>query len=127
MASRAYFARRVCTPGSACANLQDVAGLLRLNDADACAKTRHLATQKLALIEQKISELATMRAALADLVGRCDRKLKRSARPIIEILQWDSRVDPSANELSRHPNPGRESVFAASPAIAARQRVRMKK
>ena len=75
--------------------LENVAGLLHLNDTDACAKTRDLAARKLALIEQKISELANMRDALSKLVGQCDRKVKRGACPIIEILQWESGVDPS--------------------------------
>jgi len=67
--------------------LEDVAGLLQLNDTEACAKkTRALAARKLALIEKKISELVTMRDALAKLVDQCDRKLKRGACPIIESL-----------------------------------------
>jgi MerR family transcriptional regulator, mercuric resistance operon regulatory protein len=70
--------------------LEDVAGLLQLNDPSACAKTRDLAARKLALIERKISELANMRDALSKLVGRCDRKLWSGVCPIIEILQWDS-------------------------------------
>jgi MerR family mercuric resistance operon transcriptional regulator len=74
--------------------LGDVTGLLHLNDTDACAKTRDLAAQKLALIEQKLSELATMRDALAKLVGQCDRKLKRAACPIIEILFGSGGVQP---------------------------------
>ena len=45
--------------------LEDVAGLLQLNDTEACAKNRALAARKLALIEKKISELVTMRDALA--------------------------------------------------------------
>jgi MerR family transcriptional regulator, mercuric resistance operon regulatory protein len=77
--------------------LEDAAGLLQLNGTNVFAKTRELAAGKLALIEQKLSELAHIRDSLAKLVGRCDRNLKRSACPLIEILQWDSRVDPSAN------------------------------
>ena len=80
--------------------LGDVTGLLHLNDTDACAKTRDLAAKKLALIEQKLSELATMRDALAKLVAQCDRKLKRAACPIIEILETDTPIDPSANRHS---------------------------
>jgi len=91
--------------------LEDVAGLLQLNDTDACAKTRHLAARKLTLIEERIAELATMRDALAKLVGQCDRKLKRSVCPIIEILQWDSRVDPFANASSHHRNPSRKAAL----------------
>jgi MerR family mercuric resistance operon transcriptional regulator len=69
--------------------LENVAGLLHLNDTDACAKTRALAARTLALIEQKISELANLRDTLSKLVSQCDRKLKRGACPILEILQSD--------------------------------------
>ena len=61
--------------------LEDVAGLLQLNDTEACAKNRALAARKLVLIEKKISELVTMRDALAKLVDQCDRKLKRGRMP----------------------------------------------
>jgi MerR family mercuric resistance operon transcriptional regulator len=67
--------------------LEDVAGLLQLSDSDACTKTRCLAARKLSLIEQKMAELVTMRDALAELLGQCDRKLMRGACPIIEILR----------------------------------------
>jgi hypothetical protein len=123
MVKRIRFIKRAQALGF---TLRDVAGLLHLNDTDACAKTRHLAAQKLALIEQKISELATMRAALADLVGQCDRKLKRSACPIIEILQWDSQIDLPAKRLAHHHNPTRKTGFAPSPGIASSQLRRMK-
>ena len=86
-----------------------MAGLLQLNDSDACTKTRHLAARKLTLIEQKITELATMRDALAELVGQCDRKLKHGACPIIEILQLDSPVDPSSSGSSHRRNPSRNT------------------
>jgi hypothetical protein len=81
--------------------LEDVAGLLQLNDSDACTKTRHLATRKLTLIEQKIHELAAIRDALAELVDQCNRKRKRAVCPIIEILQTDSPVSPSARQTPR--------------------------
>ena len=81
--------------------LEDVAGLLQLNDSDACTKTRHLATRKLTLIEQKIHELAAIRDALAELVDQCNRKRKRGACPIIEILQADSPVGPTARQTPR--------------------------
>jgi MerR family transcriptional regulator, mercuric resistance operon regulatory protein len=66
MVKRICFIKRAQALGF---TLEDVAGLLQLNDTDACTKTRDLAARKLTLIEQKISELATMRDALANLVG----------------------------------------------------------
>jgi len=46
----------------------DVAGLLRLDNREACAITLELAAQKVALIEQKLAQLRTIRDALAKLV-----------------------------------------------------------
>ena len=116
MVKRIGFIKRAQTLGF---TLEDVAGLLQLNGTDACAKTRKLAAGKLALIEQKLSELANIRDSLAKLVGQCDRNLKRSACPIIEILQWDSRVDPSANGPSHHCNPSRKTGFALYDTLRA--------
>ena len=123
MVKRICFIKRAQALGF---TLEEVTGLLQLNDTDACAKTRDLAARKLALIEQKISELATMRGALANLVGQCDRKLKRAACPIIEILQWGPRVEPSPNGPRRHRNPSRKTGFAASPGIASKLLLRIK-
>ena len=94
MVKRIRFIKRAQALGF---TLEDVSGLLQLSNKNACAKTRELAARKLALIQEKLSELAIMRDALAKLVDQCDRKLKRGACPIIEILQWESGVDPSAN------------------------------
>ena len=98
MVKRIRFIKRAQSLGF---TLEDVAGLLQLNDSDACTKTRHLATRKLTLIEQKIHELAAIRDALAELVDQCDRKRKRGACPIIEILQTDSSVGPTARQTPR--------------------------
>jgi MerR family mercuric resistance operon transcriptional regulator len=67
--------------------LKDVGGLLQLGDQNACAKTRDLAARKLALIEEKLTELAAIRDALTELIDQCDRKFKRGACPIIEVLE----------------------------------------
>jgi len=123
MVNRVRFIKRAQTLGF---TLEDVAGLLQLSDSDACTKTRRLAARKLSLIEQKIAELMTMHDALAELVGRCDRKLKRGACPIIEILQWDSSVEPSANGSSHHRNPSRNTGFGLSLGTASRQLLRTK-
>jgi MerR family mercuric resistance operon transcriptional regulator len=97
MVKRIRFIKRAQALGF---TLEDVAGLLQLNDSDACTKTRDLAARKLALIEQKISELTNMRGALSKLVDQCDRKLERDACPIIEILQWDSEANPPGKRWS---------------------------
>ena len=101
--------------------LKNVAELLHLNDTDACAKTRDLAAQKLALIEQKISELGNMRDVLSKLVSQCDRKLKRGRCPIIEILQSDFGAHPSTNGPNHDHNPARKHPLPLSPVIASKQ------
>ena len=70
--------------------LKDVVGLVQLDEIDACAKTRTLAAQKLALIEQKLTQLGTIRGALMKLIRQCDKNLKSGACPIIEILERNS-------------------------------------
>jgi MerR family mercuric resistance operon transcriptional regulator len=68
--------------------LEEVTGLLRLDAAGACAETRELAVHKLALIEEKLSELGAMRQGLAALVAKCDKGGKRAC-PIIQMLVTD--------------------------------------
>ena len=67
MVKRIRFIKRAQALGF---TLKNVAGLLKLNDTDACAKTRVLTARKLTLIVQKISELVKMRDALSKLVGQ---------------------------------------------------------
>ena len=98
MVKRIRFIKRAQSLGF---TLEDVARLLRLNDSDACPKTRHLATRKLTLIEQNIHELGAIRDALAGLVDQCNRKRKRAVCPIIEILQTDSPVGPTVRQTPR--------------------------
>ena len=98
MVKRIRFIKRAQSLGF---TLEDVAGLLQLNDSDACTKTRCLAVRKLTLIEQNIRELAAIRDALAGLVDQCNRKRRRGACPIIEVLQTDSPVGPTARQTLR--------------------------
>ena len=68
--------------------LEEVAGLLRLDAASACADTRKLAMHKLVLIEEKLAELMAMREGLAALVSQCGKGGTRSC-PIIQMLVTD--------------------------------------
>ncbi|MBI3530396.1 MAG: MerR family DNA-binding protein [Betaproteobacteria bacterium] len=69
--------------------LAEVGGLLTLDEACACAQTRTLAARKVALIEQKIADLAAMRKVLARLVKQCDQGDGGAACPIIDVLATD--------------------------------------
>jgi len=57
-AERVRFIKRAQALGF---TLEEIAGLLRLDAASACAETRELAAHKLALIEEKLAELTAMR------------------------------------------------------------------
>lgn len=69
--------------------LEEIAELLRLEEARACAETRTLASHKMRLIDQKLTGLAAMREALASLVQQCDRKQPAKGCPIIQVLEQD--------------------------------------
>jgi len=69
--------------------LSEVGGLLTLDAVGACAETRALASRKLALIGQKIADLAAMRKALDGLVQQCDAGGGNTACPIIDVLAWE--------------------------------------
>ena len=68
--------------------LEEVAGILRIDAASACAETRELAARKLELIEEKLSQLTAMRKGLAALVSECDKGGTRPC-PIIQMLVTD--------------------------------------
>ena len=63
--------------------LKEVAVLMRLEEVRACAKTRSMAVRKMTLIDQKLTGLIAMRAALASLVQQCDAGLPTKGCPII--------------------------------------------
>ena len=66
--------------------LEEVKGLLRLEDGRNCARTRLLAEQKLTVIEQRLVTLARMRKLLKALIAECTRGKRRRSCPIITAL-----------------------------------------
>jgi MerR family mercuric resistance operon transcriptional regulator len=84
-ARRVRFVKRAQALGF---TLEEVAGLLKLESAHACADSRELAAHKLALIEQKVAELSAMQKGLAALVDECDKGRQREC-PIIQRLVTD--------------------------------------
>jgi MerR family mercuric resistance operon transcriptional regulator len=85
MAKRVRFIKRAQALGF---TLEEVAGLLRLDTASACAETRQFAAHKLSLIQEKLVELTAMREGLAALVAKCERGGNRPC-PIIQMLVTD--------------------------------------
>jgi MerR family transcriptional regulator, mercuric resistance operon regulatory protein len=67
-------------------SLDEVRTLLELSAGEHCAETRTFAEQKRRLVENKISDLRRIRAALDELIRAC--RLGRAGRgcPIIESL-----------------------------------------
>lgn len=66
--------------------LEEISGLLGLDEKKACLETRGMAAQKLALIEQKRSDLSKMKKALSRLVRACDAASADEPCPIIHLL-----------------------------------------
>ena len=69
--------------------LDEIAVLLTLEAACACADTQALAMRKLSLIERKMVDLAAMQQALGSLVKQCDAGDGRACCPIIDVLERD--------------------------------------
>ena len=83
---RVRFIKRAQTLGF---TLEEITGLLVLDERKACLETREIAAQKLTLIEQKISDLSQMKKALSGLVRACDASSAGEACPIIHLLIQD--------------------------------------
>lgn len=72
--------------------------------ACAYAETRALAARKLALIEQKMTDLAAMHQVLGGLVERCDAGDRGTDRPISDVLagritsSWVAQFSISSHE-----------------------------
>ena len=69
--------------------LDDVTGLLTLDETKACTETRGIAAHKLELIEEKIADLAKMKKALSRLIRACDASSSGAPCPIIHVLADD--------------------------------------
>lgn len=66
--------------------LDEVKGLLLLEDGQNCAETRLLAERKLALIEARIADLNRMRRMLNGLIAECAEGRRPRSCPIIATL-----------------------------------------
>lgn len=80
---RLRFIRRAQALGFA---LDEVATLLALDRAHACAPTRALAEHNRALLAHKIADLTALQAALGELIHECDTHPGATRCPIIETL-----------------------------------------
>lgn len=69
--------------------LDEIGELLALDATDDRERARHLAVQRLGQIDEKIAELQTARAALAQLAKSC-AKGKSGPCPIITAFDWQN-------------------------------------
>ena len=81
--ARLYFIKRAQQLGFA---LEEVKALLQLEDGQNCRETRLLAEKKLAIIEQRLADLAGMRRVLRRLIAECESGKRPRCCPIIASL-----------------------------------------
>ncbi len=82
-ARRIRFIKRAQTLGF---NLEDIAGLLKLDGPQTCSVTHDRALEKLHVVKEKIDALVAIRDALQQMVRQCGRKHQRGTCPIIQSL-----------------------------------------
>ncbi|OGA50321.1 MAG: MerR family transcriptional regulator [Betaproteobacteria bacterium RIFCSPLOWO2_12_FULL_63_13] len=70
-------------------SLDDVAVLLGLSDGKHCAETKALAETRLAVVEEKIADLAAIQEALKGLVAKCSKGSRSRGCPVIDALIED--------------------------------------
>jgi len=88
-ASRVRFIKRAQQLGF---TLDEVTGLLRLEDGQSCRETRMLAERKLAVIEVRIADLNRMRRLLKGLIAECVAGQRPRSCPIIATLSANSAI-----------------------------------
>lgn len=77
--------------------LEEIHGLLDLDELKACRETRSIAAHKLKMIEQKIADLSQIKKALSRLVRACDSSSAGAPCPIIHLL-GDHRTQTLCHE-----------------------------
>jgi MerR family mercuric resistance operon transcriptional regulator len=80
---RMHFIRRAQQLGF---TLEEVKGLLRLEDGQSCRETQLLAEQKLAVIERRLEDLTRMHRLLTGLIAECAEGKRPRSCPIIATL-----------------------------------------
>ena len=72
--------------------LEEVKGLLLLEDGQSCRETRELAERKLAVVEARIADLNRMRRLLKSLILECEEGKRPRSCPIMATLSGSARV-----------------------------------
>lgn len=79
---------------------------LRVGEESDCGDVRRMGEEKLADIEQKISDLKRFRSALLTLIDRCDGEGPTGSCPILEVLETKDlfeEVVPKSDSPPDHP------------------------
>lgn len=74
-------------------SLEEIIGLLALEQSRACAPTRDAAVRKLQLVDDRIADLTRIRSALEDVMQQCESGPGAVFCPIIESLAGEVRVE----------------------------------
>ena len=69
-------------------SLEEVIGLLALEQSNACSQTHDAAVRKLQLVEERITDLQRIRSTLKSLVQQCESGPAAVSCPIIESLTY---------------------------------------
>ncbi len=73
--------------------LEEVKGLLKLEDGQSCRETRLLAEHKLAIIQARIGDLNRMRRLLKNLIAECAEGRRPRSCPIIATLTGNTQAN----------------------------------
>ena len=71
-------------------SLEEIAGLLRLEDGTHCDEARTAAEEKLADVRTKLADLRRIEAVLGDLVDECCAATGNVSCPLIDAIQHPS-------------------------------------
>lgn len=92
---RVRFIKRAQTLGF---SLEEVNGLLALQQTNACKQTHDAAVLKLQLVEERIKDLNRIRTTLKKLVRQCETGPTTVSCPIIESLSHSLDIRSSPND-----------------------------
>ncbi len=67
-------------------SLDEIAGLLKLDDGTHCGEAAEIAAARLADVRARLADLTRIEAALSQLVDRCHREHERISCPLIDAL-----------------------------------------
>ncbi len=90
-------------------SLDEVAGLLVLDDGTHCDDARALAEHKLAMVRDKLAGLRQIECALHDMIGQCKSSEVKVRCPMIVALQsWTTSISIGVFPSTRSRSPAKD-------------------